>query len=363
MRSCLNVIGLLAALAVATTVRDTRVDAQVRRPLTLVDLAEMPRLLDPQLSPDGRFVVYTLARADWKANRPVGQIWRQAVAGGRPEQLTRRETGVVPSARWSPDGKSMLFLASSGEAGIQIYRLPADGGEAKQLTRHATGVSQAAWAPDGLSIYFLASDARTADERERDRLRDDVYTFEENFKQRHLWKVSVADGEEKKLTDGDWSVLAYRLSQDGRQIVVHRAPTPLVDDSARSEIWVMDASGGSARALTDNAVEEIEGELSPDGTQLLFLAEANERLEPFHGSRLFLVPARGGTPKALLQNFPYAIERASWRPDGRAILAVVNMGLHSEIFSIDPRDETGAGAHRRRSCGVVLERRCRRPAG
>jgi len=131
-------------------------------------------------------------------------------------------------------------------------------------------------------------------------------------------------------------VLAYRLSQDGRQIVVHRAPTPLVDDSARSEIWVMDAGGGSARALTDNAVEENEGELSPDGTQLLFLAEANERLEPFHASRLFLVPARGGTPKALLQNFPYAIERASWRPDGRAILAVVNMGLHSEIFSIDP---------------------------
>jgi len=329
-------MGLLAALAVATTVRDTRVDAQDRRPLTLVDLAEMPRLLDPQLSPDGRFLVYTLARADWKANRPVGQIWRQAVAGGRPEQLTRLETGVVPSARWSPDGKSMLFLASSGEAGIQIYGLPAEGGEAKQLTRHATGVSQAAWAPDGLSIYFLASDARTAAERERDRLKDDVYTFEENFKQRHLWKMSIADGEEKKLTDGPWSVLAYRLSQDGRQIVAHRAPTPLVDDSARSEIWVMDASGGSARALTDNAVEENEGELSPDGTQLLFLAEANERLEPFHASRLFLVPARGGTPKALLQNFPYAIERASWRPDGRAILAVVNMGLHSEIFSIDP---------------------------
>ncbi len=130
-------------------------------------------------------------------------------------------------------------------------------------------------------------------------------------------------------------MLAYRLSQDGRQIVVHRAPTPLVNDSARSEIWIVDAGGGSARALTDNTVEENEGELSPDGTQLLFLAEANERLEPFHASRLFLVPARGGMPKALLQNFPYAIERAAWRPDGRAILAVVNMGLHSEIFSID----------------------------
>lgn len=335
MRSSLNVVGLLFALAVAPLLRNTSVDAQVRRPLTLVDLAEMPRLLDPQLSPDGRFVVYTLARADWKANRPVGQIWRQAVAGGQPEQLTRSEMGVVPSVRWSPDGKSMLFLASSGDAGTQIYQLPAEGGDAKQLTRHATGVSQAAWSPDGSAIYFLASDARTPDERERDRLRDDVYAFEENFKQRHLWKVSVAGDAEEKLTDGAWSVLAYRPSRDGRQIVVHRAPTPLADDSARSEIWVMGAGGGSARALTNNAVEEIEGELSPDGTQLLFLAEANERMEPFHGSRLFLIPARGGTPQALLKNFSYAIERASWRPDGLAILAVVNMGLHSEIFSID----------------------------
>jgi len=303
MRSCLSVVGLLLALAVATLVRDTSVDAQVRRPLTLVDLAEMPRLLDPQLSPDGRFVVYTLTRADWKANRPVGQIWRQAVAGGQPEQLTRREMGVVPSVRWSPDGQSMLFLASGGDAGTQIYLLPAEGGDAKPLTRHATGVSQAAWAPDGSAIYFLASDARTAEERERDRLRDDVYTFEENFKQRHLWKVSLAGGAEEKLTDGAWSVLAYRPSRDGRQIVVHRAPTPLVDASARSEIWVMDAGGGSARALTNNAVEEVEGELSPDGTQLLFLAEANERMEPFYGSRLFLIPARGGTPQALLPNF------------------------------------------------------------
>ncbi len=229
MRSCRNVIALLLALAVATRIRETRVDAQDRRPLTLVDLAEMPRLLDPQLSPDGRFVAYTLARADWKANRLVGQIWRQAVTGGRPEQLTRLETGVAPSVRWSPDGKSMLFLANVGEAGIQVHRLPADGGEAKQLTRHATGVSQAAWAPDGSSIYFVASDARTTAERERDRLRDDVYAFDEDFKQRHLWKVSVADGEEEKVTDGDWSVLAYRLSRDGRQIVVHRAPTPLVE--------------------------------------------------------------------------------------------------------------------------------------
>jgi dipeptidyl aminopeptidase/acylaminoacyl peptidase len=314
----------------------TSVGAQVRRPLTLVDLAEIPRLLDPQLSPDGRFVAYTLARADWKANRPVGQIWRQATAGGPAVRLTNEELGVVPSVRWSPDGTTLLFVASRSETGTQIYLLPAAGGEAKQLTRHATGVSQAAWAPDGSGIYFVAADARTTAERERDRLRDDVYVFEENFKQRHLWRVNPSDGAETQLTDGALSVLAYRPSPDGRRIVVHRAPTPLADDSARSEIWVMEAEGRNARALTSNAVEEFDGELSPDGAQLLFLAEASERMEPGYGAKLFLMPAGGGAPQALLQSFPHSIERAAWRPDGRAILAVVNMGLRSEIFSIDP---------------------------
>jgi dipeptidyl aminopeptidase/acylaminoacyl peptidase len=319
-------VGAIAALASA--------DAQVKKPMTIVGLAEIPRLLDPQLSPDGRFVIYTMTRADWKANRPVGQIYRQAVAGGQPEQLTRGDAGVLPSARWSPDGKSILYLASRGDLGVQIIVLQAGG--PKELTRHVTSVSQASWAPDGSAIYFLASDARTGEERDRDRLRDDVYAFEENFKQRHLWKVTVATGQEQRLTEGAWSVSSYRVSRDGRQILLHRTPTPLVGDGFRSEIWLMDARGGNLRSLTSNAVEELDGDLSPDNSQVLFIAEANQRLEPYYSSALFLIPAAGGTPRQVLSDFPYSIDRAAWTPDGRAILAVVNMGLHSEIFRIDP---------------------------
>src|SRR5439155_232849 len=118
---------------------------------------------------------------------------------------------------------------------------------------------------------FLASEARTAEERDRDRLRDDVYGFEENFKQRHLWKVTVATGQEQRLTEGTWSVSSYRISRDGHQILLHRTPTPLVGDGFRSEIWLMDARGGNLRALTSNAVEELDGDISPDNSQVLFL--------------------------------------------------------------------------------------------
>ncbi len=73
--------------------------AQDPRALSLVELASLPRLTDPQLAPDGQSVLYTLTHADWQANRGVGQIWRQSVAGGAPVRLTNQEGGAT-TPRW-----------------------------------------------------------------------------------------------------------------------------------------------------------------------------------------------------------------------------------------------------------------------
>lgn len=327
---------LLFAVAVAAwTV--IAVHAQPRRAMTLIDLMEVPRVVDPQLSPDGHLVVYQLNRADWKAGRRVGHLWIQPVGGGPAMQLTFGDSGEF-SPRWSPDGKSILFMARrNGGTETQAFLLPAEGGEPRALTHHGTSVSSPAWAPDGSAVYFIAPEAKTADEKERDRVKDDVFAFEENAKQRHLWKVIVSTGAEMRLTSGETSVLGYRPSRDGRRIALHRAPTPLVADAWRGEIWLMDPNGENIQVLTRDSLEESEAELSPDGSSVLFLAEANAQLEPDYSSTLFVMPsAPGSTPKLLLPDFPYAIDHATWSPDGKSILAVVNMGVHSEIFAIDP---------------------------
>ena len=303
--------------------------AQTRRPMTLLDLMAMERLVDPQLSADGTRVMYQLNHADWKADRRVGHIWTKRVTGGAPVQLTFGENGET-FPRWAPDGKTILFVRDG-----QIQLLPADGGEARTLTKHATGVSSPAWAPDGSAAYFLALDPKTNEEKEHDRLKDDLFSFEDNPKQRQLWKATVATGAEQKLTDGDLSVLDFRLSRDGRRVMLQRAPSTSPSDAYRGEVWMMDANGENARALTHNEISENEAQLSPDNSQVMFLAEANQQLESYYNQTIFLEPAAGGAPRLLVPDFPYEIEHAAWAPDGRSIFAVVNMGVHSEIFQID----------------------------
>ena len=157
--------------------------------------------------------------------------------------------------------------------------------------------------------------------------------------------MSVASGAENAITSGPSSVLSYRLSRDGSLLVVARGPTPLEDDRHRAELWVMDAAGGHAREVTHNDVEETQPELSPDNTRILFLAETNEKLEPYYNSNLFVMPATGGTPKPLLPDFQYAIDQAAWSPDGSSILAVANMGVHTEIIEIDASHPAVEAAH------------------
>jgi dipeptidyl aminopeptidase/acylaminoacyl peptidase len=286
-------------------------------------------MFSPQLASNGTTLAYFVSSPDWKTNRLVFHMWRQPI-GGAPQQLTFTEGGDIPLVRWSPDSKTLLFMRDG-----QLWLLPADGGEPRALTKHATSVSSPSWSPDGTIVYFLASDPRTAEERDRDRVRDDVYGFDETFKHRHVWKIVVSTGAETQLTSGETTINEYRLSPDGKRIAFERAPTPSDGDAFRGEVWTMEAGGGNARALTSNSIEERNVELSPDNSQVLFLADTNERFEPFYPTNLFTVPAAGGTPRPVVPDFRYTFDQATWAPDGRSIFATVNMGVHSELYQID----------------------------
>jgi dipeptidyl aminopeptidase/acylaminoacyl peptidase len=217
--------------------------AQTPRPMTLVDLINIPQISDPQISPDGHQILFVQSDADWKADRRIAHIWKINADGSGLIQMTTGQDGES-SPRWSPNGDMIAFISKRGtetEAVAQVHVMSAAGGEARALTSHATAMSNITWAPDGSAIYFLASDPKSDEQKMREKQKDDAFLFDEDYQQRHLWKVAVATKAELRVTQGNFSVLAYDLSEDGRRIAFHHAPTPLLEDDDQAEVWVMDA--------------------------------------------------------------------------------------------------------------------------
>ena len=324
---------LAAAIVVFGATAGVR--TQAPRPMGIVDLLNLPRLADPQLSPNGREVLYTRADADWKSGRRISHIWRAPIDGGSPVQLTSGADGET-APRWSPDGTTIAFIAKRGDDEFaQIYLLPADGGEARQLTTHASAVSDPTWTPDGAAIDFKAPEAKTADDKAREKARDDVYAYEENYKQTHLWKATVASKAEARITDGDFSVTGYDLSEDGRRMTYLRAPSPLLGDNDRSEVWVADSDGTNAVQLTRNAVQEKNAALSPDNGSVLFISGSNAAFEPYYNGRLFVAPAGGGPARVVIgEREPIDVDGAVWSRDGKSIYFLANLGVHDELFVV-----------------------------
>ena len=222
----------------------------------IVDLVNLPTVSSPQLSPDGTELLYVRSDADWEDNRTVGHIWRIGVDGSGEIRLTSGEDGEA-DPRWSPDGTRIVFTATRGDDGAaQIYMLYTRGGEAERLTDHPTSIRSVTWAPDGTTLFFLADDDKPDDLKAREEVRDDVYAFDENYQQSHLWTVSAETGEARRITEGGFSVNEYRLSRDGTMIAFDRGPSPLFDDNDEGEVWVMNADGTTVLVQANTGVRQ-----------------------------------------------------------------------------------------------------------
>ncbi len=309
--------------------------AQTTRPMSIVDLLNVPTLGDPQLAPGGRELLYVQSEADWEQDRRITHIWRTDIGTGRVTQLTQGDKGET-SPRWSPDGEYIAFLAQRGDdEHSQVYLLSARGGEAWVLTEHATAVSNITWAPNGSVLYFIASDEKSEEKETLERESGQIQSLDEDYEQRHLWTVTVPDGVESAVTSGEFSIVDYALSRDGRRVVYHRAPNPLIGSWELADVWVMDRNGMGGVPLTQNTVIESGARLSPDNTQVLVLATGSEDFEPFPTRRIFTVSASGGAARLWLSDLPYEVMSADWSADGSAIFLLANMGVHSQLLRLD----------------------------
>ena len=310
--------------------------AAQKKDLGVIDFLNIAGLSSPQVSPNGEEMLYVLAKSDWKENKQVGHIWRINTDGSDDRQITFGSSSES-NPTWSPDGSTICFLAQRHEdEGKQIYLMRADGGEGKRLTDHPVAVSSVSWSPDGDDLYFLASDTLSDAEKKAKKLYDDVYALDEDYQQKHLWRVAVDGGKLTKVTAGDYSIMNYDISDNGNKIAVHRGPNPLFDNYSDSEIWIMNSDGGNATRLTNNKIGESGVKISADGNYVLFTAFANEDFDFYYNDKLFVLPTNGVQNITLpLGGVDYEVVSAEWSKDGNSVYYTANMGAEIQLWQYD----------------------------
>ncbi len=219
-------VAAIAVLSVGALI----VTAQpAKRPITLDDFAKLRSVGDPQRSPDGKWVAYTVSAIDVEKDKRDTDLWMVSWDGTEQVRLTSGPDGES-SPRWSPDGRYLSFLASRGteeekKTGAQVWLLDRRGGEAQKLTDIKGGVGDYAWSPDGKRLALVVSDPDPADEPEKmegwkRKTKPPVVIDRYHFKQdrdgylktpaSHLWLFDVAAGKAEQLTNGPVSTTRRR---------------------------------------------------------------------------------------------------------------------------------------------------------
>src|SRR5438477_9648608 len=144
----------LAALAVLLAAGSVSAQARALRP---DDIFAIKDVSDPEVSPEGRWVAFTVTRRDAKEDESDTDIYMAPLAGGPALRLT---TSPKPerSPRWSPDGKWLAFLSGREGKNTQVWLMSREGGEAVKLTDFKASVSSMAWSPDSTRLGLIVSD-------------------------------------------------------------------------------------------------------------------------------------------------------------------------------------------------------------
>jgi dipeptidyl aminopeptidase/acylaminoacyl peptidase len=304
-----------------------------KRPLKPSDVYRLQSLGDPQISPDGNWVAYTLTSVDSVKNKRNSDIWMVSWDGKESIQLTHTSDGES-QPRWSPDGKYLSFVSSrNGLENSQIWLMDRRGGEAKQLTDLKKGdLSEYAWSPDSKKIALvLKTPSDTSKVKTPKPIVIDRYKFKQDVegyltkKPIHLYLYDISTKKLDTLTSGSYDETSPRWSPDGSQIAFLSNRTEDPDRNVNTDIWVMDAKpNAQMKQITTWTGRESSPEWSPDGNQIAYLRSTSSENFNFYDQAILCVISKdGGEPKLLTKSLDRPVGSPKWTKDGSSIMAFV----------------------------------------
>lgn len=339
-----------------------------KHPITFDDLIQMHRVADPHVSPDGKWVAYTVATPDMNANRHASNIWIVSTSGGAPKQLT--QIGHESSPVWSPDGKMLAFL-SSRQGTSQVYILPMEGGEAHALTHLSTGADLLKWSPDGKTIAFTSSvypdckddqcNKKRDEEKEKNKVKARVYEqllyrhwdhwFE--AKRSHLFVVAAPKGPEQtesgsapqELNPGaNYDVPPdqrggssdINFSPDSKELCFTAVTDTMEAISTNGDLFVVPVAGGEPRRITTNPGFDGNPVYSPDGHYIAYHAQLTPGYESDRW-RVMLYDRQSGKVENLSEGFDRSANELNWSADSKTIYFTAENETLQPIYAMAAR--------------------------
>ncbi|QIP13544.1 S9 family peptidase [Spirosoma aureum] len=298
---------------------------------------DMKSVSNPQLSPDGKWVAYTLTKTNWDDNTYDTDIWLASTITPERFQLTNSKKSNSSPA-WSPDGKWLAFLSTRDDKS-QLYLISPTGGEARPLTKFETGVTAFKWSPTGKQLIFSATVPDGKLDKERKEKYSDYEVVRDDYKMVHLYLLDSLANEKpakpKALTKGEgFSVGSFVVSPDGQKIAFDASKNPDLINSHTSDLYVLTLGDTVTRKIVSLKGPDQNPVWSPDGQQIAFTT-ANENEFYFYTNRLIAtVPVSGGTPKMLTNTFDENANLLEWTADGILFSGYQKTAAH--LFRLDP---------------------------
>ncbi|MEO6760098.1 MAG: S9 family peptidase, partial [Saprospiraceae bacterium] len=285
---------------------------------TIDELLQLKTARGAVISPDGKFVAYSVSETDWEQDAFVTHLWVAETATGRTWQLTRGKKSASAPA-WSPDGQWLAFTSDREGGKNQIFALHPNGGEAVPLTKSETGVQVFDWSPDGAQIAYSAADKRSEDRKKHF---GDFEVVRRDYAHSHLWTIGVAEAMRAPVTGSqrtkgaDYSLGGFAWSPDGRKIAFSATRNPDLVQGETSDLYVLTLEGNGVKKIVDQPGPDRGAVWSPDGQWIAF-SSAMGNPKFFHAnSRIAVVGADGGPVRSISDAFDEQPSIVDWKPDG-----------------------------------------------
>ncbi|HEY4205490.1 MAG TPA: S9 family peptidase [Puia sp.] len=321
-----------------------------RRRLRPADIYRLPSVSDPQISPEGKWVAYTVSTIDSIKDKRSSSIWMISLDGSQDLRLTNSPEGES-RPRWSPDGKYLAFLSSREASpmdvgdhlpvtrpavkGSQIWLMDRRGGEAQRLTTIKGGVNDYAWSPDGQKLLLTLTDQDHEDTGkvkttkpyviDRYQYKQDVEGYRYKKLYTHLYLFNISTKKLDTLTTGHYDDENATWSPDGSSIAFVSNRTEDPDKNENTDIYTIAAQPhNNVRQLTAWKGSDNNPRWSPDGQYIAYTrSTADEDYIMYDQPILAIIAKNGGEPRLLSKSLDRPVTNPRWAKDGKSITVQV----------------------------------------